>query len=297
MCSSDLKILAELTLREKQENSDGQSIDDQLIELRLDQRKEVLNAAYLVEKERDALSRREGKGPASSVDEYQRRLRDAEDRLKEVREEVRPKVVEELKERTLLEASVSKQMLQRKLSLLEIEIEGFEKQLVYEDEAKSSKLSWQMELDEADTSIKQYRSIFNRLQEEGERARMNMSNLMRVEKFKDATLPSQPDMAKKIMATGGVGGGVFGLIFIGILFLDLRTRRINSLDDVVTGLRLPVLGSVPIIPSSRGGKGGESGGGQRWQGALIESIDSARVMLLRRASLENAKVEIGRAHV
>ncbi|MFN7803877.1 MAG: hypothetical protein ACK5TO_07680, partial [Planctomycetaceae bacterium] len=97
------KILAELTLREKQESTDGRSIDDQLIDLQLDQRKEVLMAAYLVEKERDALSRREGKGPASSVEEYQRRLRDAEAKLKEVREETRPKVVEDLKERTLLE--------------------------------------------------------------------------------------------------------------------------------------------------------------------------------------------------
>ncbi|MFN6108601.1 MAG: hypothetical protein ACK5EA_29620, partial [Planctomycetaceae bacterium] len=136
------KIIAELTLREKQEKSEGKTLDDQLIDLRLDQRKEVLMAAYQVEKEREGLSRREGKGPASSVDEYARRVKDAEERLKEIREELRPQVIEDLKERTLLDDMLSKEALERKLALLDIEIDGFENQLVYEDEAKSSKLGW-----------------------------------------------------------------------------------------------------------------------------------------------------------
>jgi capsular exopolysaccharide synthesis family protein len=88
------------------------------------------------------------------------------------------------------------------------------------------------------------------------------------------------------------GFGAFFLAAGAIVWFDIRTRRINSLEEVAGGLRLPILGSLPSVPrraaATKSGRGAVDAA--VWQGSLMESVDSARVMLLRKAQLENAKV-------
>ena len=113
----------------------------------------------------------------------------------------------------------------------------------------------------------------------------------RISLFRKADTPHSPDMSKKVRIVGLAGGGGLAVVVLGILWLDLRTRRINTLEEVAGGLRLPVLGLLPSVPRRIASSHDPNSGAQGvWQGTLMESVDAARVMLLRRAQLEQAKV-------
>ena len=287
------KILAELSLRESENKSDPQDLSEQIVNLALDRRPEVQAALAHVELERQNLARLErASNSQSRLETAVQAVKVAEGKLNELRDSLREPVIADLKRNIDQLTTQGSAQLRRQVQLLDVEIELYEKQLVHEDESRTNNLTWTFELSGLNKSIEQFELMFNRLQDEGEHARFSIDSQPRVERFRDAPIPAAPDIGKKVVATLGSGGGLFGLIVVGILLLDLRTRRINSLDDIVSGLRLPILGSLPLIPAARSQSAGAelSGGTQPWQGALIESVDSARVMLLRRASLENAKV-------
>lgn len=76
-----------------------------------------------------------------------------------------------------------------------------------------------------------------------------------------------------------------------LVWWDVRKQRINSPEDVVKGLGLPVMGSVPMIPgrairhlNAPGKKN------QQWNVRLAESIDGIAARLLRNAAIDHDRV-------
>jgi capsular exopolysaccharide synthesis family protein len=78
---------------------------------------------------------------------------------------------------------------------------------------------------------------------------------------------------------------------LGLAFLEFRTRRIHSTDEVVDGLGLRVVGSVPVLALPRGRRHPAL---QAAEGdlppPLAESIDAIRTMLLRSAAADGTRV-------
>jgi capsular exopolysaccharide synthesis family protein len=88
-----------------------------------------------------------------------------------------------------------------------------------------------------------------------------------------------------------VGAGVVGFLVIiaGVSFLEFLSRRVNTVADVARGLRLPVVGTLPLVKSRAGGSVGKQSASSAWHQLLIESVDAARTVLLhasRRKSLQ-----------
>jgi capsular exopolysaccharide synthesis family protein len=76
-----------------------------------------------------------------------------------------------------------------------------------------------------------------------------------------------------------------------ITFLDTRHQRINTSTDVRERLGLPVIGSMPVIPTRVLRQlGSPSKRNQLWQLRLTESVDGITARLLRRAELEQRRV-------
>ena len=88
------------------------------------------------------------------------------------------------------------------------------------------------------------------------------------------------------------GGGAFGAIILLISFLEFRAQRISSLDEVVRGLGIKVVGTVPVKPGriSRALPDPASPREQLWQHQLMESVDATRVMLTHTARVESLRV-------
>jgi succinoglycan biosynthesis transport protein ExoP len=76
-----------------------------------------------------------------------------------------------------------------------------------------------------------------------------------------------------------------------VTFWDTRAKRINNCADVSKGLRLPVIGSVPLIPARVIRRlGSPSKRYQTWHVRLTESVDGIAARVLRKAEMEQNRV-------
>lgn len=91
---------------------------------------------------------------------------------------------------------------------------------------------------------------------------------------------------RKIILASGVGGGVFLFCLFGLAFLEYRTRKVASVDDVVLGLGMRLVGTVPNARKAKASKTYAATGKKIpsvAQQVLTESIDAARTTLLHLA--------------
>jgi capsular exopolysaccharide synthesis family protein len=88
----------------------------------------------------------------------------------------------------------------------------------------------------------------------------------------------------KAVKTAGAGVAGFLLPILFVVWLDARKKRINSGTEVVQGLGLSVIGSVPLIPQRVMRRlDGTSAREQYWRTLLSESVDSIAAVLLHGA--------------
>jgi polysaccharide biosynthesis transport protein len=101
-----------------------------------------------------------------------------------------------------------------------------------------------------------------------------------------------PDKEGRIRKAGMAGFGAFALVIFGIAFLEFRSRRVNNAEDVVRGLRIKLMGSLPTLPQrfrsslDRPKRNEEI----RWQNLMTESVEATRTMLLHAAQTEAMRV-------
>jgi polysaccharide biosynthesis transport protein len=102
----------------------------------------------------------------------------------------------------------------------------------------------------------------------------------RVQLLESADAPRKED-DKRVSMAGMAGLGTFGMFVLGVAFLEFRTRRISSIDEVTQSLGLRVMGSLPPIrnPGRRSTRIGADSDPYRGN-LLTESIDSIRTMIL-----------------
>lgn len=97
------------------------------------------------------------------------------------------------------------------------------------------------------------------------------------------------DRAVKIAAAAGLAG--FGLLFAGIVWREVRTRRVYGATDVVGRLGTGLLGTLPVLPARARRAAPDAAGREGyWQQLLGESVDAIRTQLLRAAQTEGLKI-------
>ena len=82
--------------------------------------------------------------------------------------------------------------------------------------------------------------------------------------------------SRRAKYTGMVAGGLLVVGLALVQWLDLRNRRVHTVDEVAVGTGLTVLGTMPRYP-----KGGTQGAqSATWNHLLTESINTTRTMIL-----------------
>lgn len=97
-----------------------------------------------------------------------------------------------------------------------------------------------------------------------------------------AKVPQPGSEKKRLMATGFAGFSMFGLVLFGVAWLDARVRRIDGVDEVVHGLGMELVGTLPPL-SVRPRRSLTSSASERDRnetGILMEAVDSTRAMLM-----------------
>ena len=139
----------------------------------------------------------------------------------------------------------------------------------------------QSEVTEMDDNVK-------RLGEEEANLEASLPLAPRLTVMEKAAPPAFPTLDKKIKMAGGLFLGLFGLVFVGVVVVEFRARRVYNSDDVSQGLGLPLMGTVPALPAKA--RTAAPVAEDSTLGPAIESMDAIRTMLLHAGRAETLRV-------
>jgi len=212
--------------------------------------------------------------------------------IDERKKELIPSVIKMMETRLQYDTTASILNLKEKISFYET----YEKQLASEVkvlEDQTSELGQiapdlqgkNFNLTMAEKTMEQAAAAVNALEVEMQ----NKSD--RIREWGPAFSKRPDDFVKRASASGVAGLGGFGFILLAVAFLEFRSRKIDSSDEVVYGLGMPLVGTLPCMPSrSRRLVGSTSTKAVQWKGMLTESIDAVRTLLLHAAQTDTLQI-------
>jgi polysaccharide biosynthesis transport protein len=182
--------------------------------------------------------------------------------------------------------------LQVKVTVLEKEKEILSKDVANQRDEVATIGKSSVEFEMMQSSLKSKEQLLARLNEQKETFRIELQSESRIQVLQQATKPKTYDSPKIRIAISCLSAGIgFVMPIFGLIWWDVRKRRINTADEVAQDLGLRVLGSVPIIPGRTIERlNGPSRKSQQWSLRLAESIDGISARLLRSARLNKSKV-------
>ena len=104
----------------------------------------------------------------------------------------------------------------------------------------------------------------------------------RVRPYESAEVPKPSGEKRRLVATGFAAISIFALVLLSVAWLDARVRRIDKVDEVVHGLGMELVGTLPPL-SVRSRRALTSSAAERDRnetGILMEAVDSTRALLM-----------------
>jgi capsular exopolysaccharide synthesis family protein len=217
-------------------------------------------------------------------------LQDNKTLLRRDEARLKPLLEEAVQEKTVQQAEFDARVMKGQL----IHLRALEKSLMADLDRYSKALEdgpgnqvgfqeLEFEIDQAEAEVKIVNERIIQLEVE-------MNDPPRVRILQDAVGYKVDNFARKIQMTAAAGVGLLGLTVLGIAFLEFRTRRVSTVDDVSQGLGVRVVGTVPACPKRL--RNGAAGGSKMsyWKSMLAESVDAARTLLLHYARRDNLRI-------
>jgi polysaccharide biosynthesis transport protein len=159
------------------------------------------------------------------------------------------------------------------------------------EEAKKFGMS-SVTMDMAKSDLSHLEVVQSQISTEMEKLRVEIKSAPRIAVREPADLPLVPSntlMRAMFTAMAVLGGLCFPVALV--VLWDIRTRRINTTQDVSEGLQLPVIGSMPLIPAKVIRQlGSPSPRHRAWHLRLTESVDGITARLLHKADMEQSRV-------
>jgi capsular exopolysaccharide synthesis family protein len=142
-----------------------------------------------------------------------------------------------------------------------------------------------LDIQDLQDEMKQTQETAEKIAHQAEVLEIELQAPPRIVKFEEARPPETRDLKKFWMYFSVISAGSFILTLFGIAFLELRCQKVDTADEVVASLGLPVVGSLPMLPSKarRQGAVATRGKARHWYNLLLESIDATRTMLIHAA--------------
>lgn len=181
--------------------------------------------------------------------------------------------------RTLEKLIADKELQSNSLKMLEDELKK-EAEAIDKKVSEIGSTSYQIEMRRDE--IERLSGVAGDLSSQLELAQIDQQSADRVELIAKAEPPVRANLPGQLALAIIAGLTAFVLPGIGMILLDVRSQRVNSVKEVRDQLGLPVFGAVPILPSRATRRlGSASGRGRRWQALLSEAIGGIRANLLR----------------
>lgn len=251
----------------------------------------------LARKQRIEAQIREAQGALTGGDQnpivlrYKRDLQSAEDELAAFRKNIHPRLLKEYQEKGLVDQQVNQTRLKQKMAMLQ----RYEDRLVKEVDVLRKKIegigksSLDIAAEQAD--LTQAEETAKKVAHQVDVLTVERNAPERIRHLEDAYVSHPDEQKRRILAASAAGGGALALILFVISWWESRRQRVNSVDEVIDGMGIKLMGTVPALPSRRQLRmiGSNDSAGQLWQNILTESVDTARTMLLHMARSESLR--------
>jgi capsular exopolysaccharide synthesis family protein len=132
-----------------------------------------------------------------------------------------------------------------------------------------------VDLDDLKPEIAQVETVATRAAQEMEKLTIEQLDPLRVTPWEDVTVTRPDELDRKVKMAALSAGCAFLLALLLVGFLEFRARRIYAPDEVVQGLGMKLVGTVPARPSFQPRRQDSV-----WHTLLAESVDASRTMLL-----------------
>ena len=227
------------------------------------------------------LSRAENEPAATAI----RRELDSEKReLAVLRKEMRPTIVAAIQKSARKDDWETLASLRGQVSVLKTYMESIEHDLGrLQGESKTFSRE-SMDLSQQQDELQIVSETAKKIGAEVEAMEVELGAPSRVRIVDRATVPGNKDEFRKVKAGVVAGAGSFLVIVVAITLWEFNSRRIDSTAQVVNGLHLRLVGSLPNVRPQAFRLDSEVR--DRAQSSLIESIDATRTMLLHEARLK-----------
>lgn len=223
------------------------------------------------------------------VDKYKAAVQASVVKLDEAKKTRRPTIEKSMA--IALKAEFEKNLLVaiESLEFQKADLTSLKKQLTeLEDRRKKMNKVGNLLWGEADMATTKNR--VSQLKEQLDNINILMDSVGRIiEKEKPIVIPN-PNIKQKMMFGAIIAIIAFVLVLVVVAFLEWRSRRVDSVDQVVNELNLRILGTIPAFPSRASLKAGEADMNQNWRFILNESVNSTRTMLLHSAKTQQMQV-------
>jgi capsular exopolysaccharide synthesis family protein len=136
-------------------------------------------------------------------------------------------------------------------------------------------------------------AMANRIAIEKESIKVETEAPSRVTLLEPAVASRTKAERRRYMGVGIGTAAALALALFGVTWLELRARRITNSEDIVQGLGVRIVGTIPYVADqSASQRTGESQNlpAPYGQQLLTESIDATRTMLLHAAQLDSLKI-------
>jgi succinoglycan biosynthesis transport protein ExoP len=121
----------------------------------------------------------------------------------------------------------------------------------------------------------QTESMANRIAAEIEQIKPELDAPTRVSQWEEPVAVMGVEGNRRVKYSGMAAGGILLLGLALVQWLDIRNRRVHSIDEVAAGTGLTVIGSMPRYP--RNARGEESAS---WNHLLAEAVNTTRTMIM-----------------
>jgi capsular exopolysaccharide synthesis family protein len=223
----------------------------------------------------------------SDVIQLQKRKVKLEKDIADRQKEIRPKVVEELKAQAKEDYNVGLAQLHEEV----LPLAAQEKALATEVQTLAAEVdkigSSSTELEMLRAELKQDEKILERVGNELEALQVELRSPPRVSMNQEAALQRR-DSKRQIAATVLAPILVALLVCFVVSWWEYRARRIHTTEEVISGLGMRLLGTLPSLSQTRQLQAaeGEEVGADSFQ----EAIDGVRTLLLRDAATQGTRI-------
>jgi succinoglycan biosynthesis transport protein ExoP len=205
-------------------------------------------------------------------------------KISEANNRLREKIIKNLRERARIELLASITFQQGRIANLKSMKEMLDPEIVRSRDRVKVVNKQGYKLDIFEDEIGHLQDMTKNLKGQSEALKVELQAPSRVRVVEPAAVIRVDVKLRKILMTGGacLAGLVFALF--GIAWLEYRSRRVDQVEEVVHGLGMKLVGTVPrVAPVSRANTGKSSKGDETAQQLLIDSVDATRTLLLHLA--------------